>query len=116
MRARPCSSSLDGIRYELDVSTSGAAKLRAALAPYIKAGRKLASQRSGRRVEVGRRSGHPGLGCGERHRGEHARSHPGRRHRPVRGFAALGSVRRPAAPRCAWSDSTTGTTPGRPTR
>ena len=45
--------SLDGIRYELDVSTSGAAKLRAALAPYIKAGRKLASQRSGRRSKSG---------------------------------------------------------------
>ena len=47
------SFSLDGVRYELDVDTKGAQKLRSTLAPYVKAGRKLAGQRSARRVKTG---------------------------------------------------------------
>jgi hypothetical protein len=38
--------SLDGSRYELDVDAKGAKKLRSDLAPYIGAGRKIASPRS----------------------------------------------------------------------
>jgi nucleoid-associated protein Lsr2 len=42
--------SLDGVRYELDVSPTGAQKLRAALEPYVKAGRRLVSGRTTRRT------------------------------------------------------------------
>ncbi len=47
--------SLDGVRYELDVDTKGAARLRSLLAPYINAGRKLQGTRQtpGRRMKTG---------------------------------------------------------------
>ena len=35
------SFSLDGVRYELDIDVKSAGKLRAVLAPYIEAGRRL---------------------------------------------------------------------------
>jgi Lsr2 len=44
--------SLDGVRYELDVSPTGAEKLRAALEPYVKAGRRLVAGRSVRRTRT----------------------------------------------------------------
>jgi nucleoid-associated protein Lsr2 len=47
--------SLDGVLYELDVNSRGAQKLRSALAPYVKAGRRIAagkSKRPARRSKV----------------------------------------------------------------
>ncbi len=45
--------SLDGVRYELDVNSRGAQRLRSAFAPYVKAGRRApggaTSRRPGRR-------------------------------------------------------------------
>ena len=40
--------SLDGVFYELDVNTRNAQRLRSALAPYVKAGRRIAGGRSRR--------------------------------------------------------------------
>ncbi len=42
--------SLDGVRYELDVNSRGAQRLRSAFAPYVKAGRRIAGGRSKRPV------------------------------------------------------------------
>jgi hypothetical protein len=38
--------SLDGVRYELDVNNRAAQRLRSALAPYVKAGRRISGGRS----------------------------------------------------------------------
>jgi hypothetical protein len=46
------SFSLDGVRYELDVDSRNAAKLRSVVAPYIKAGRKLHGPRGVRARHV----------------------------------------------------------------
>lgn len=51
--------SLDGVRYELDVNSRGAQRLRSALAPYVKAGRRVPggrSTRGGRSTVAVRRS------------------------------------------------------------
>jgi hypothetical protein len=47
--------SLDGVGYELDVSKGGAERLRSALAPYVRAGRRLVGKRRRpeRRTRVG---------------------------------------------------------------
>ena len=49
------SFSLDGVRYELDVDSKSAGKLRSTLAPYISAGRRLHGRRGvrARRVKTG---------------------------------------------------------------
>lgn len=41
---------LDGVHYEIDVDASGAEALRAALAPYVSAGRRLVGARGDRPV------------------------------------------------------------------
>ena len=46
------SFSLDGVRYELDVDTKSAGRLRSVLAPYIKAGRRLHGPRAVRARQV----------------------------------------------------------------
>jgi hypothetical protein len=48
------SFSLDGVRYELDVDTKSAGKLRSVLAPYVRAGRRLHGPRTApsRRVQT----------------------------------------------------------------
>jgi hypothetical protein len=40
--------SLDGVRYELDVTSRGAQRLRSAFAPYVKAGRRAPGGRPAR--------------------------------------------------------------------
>ncbi len=46
------SFSLDGVRYELDVDSKSAGRLRSVLAPYIKAGRRLHGSRGVRARQV----------------------------------------------------------------
>jgi hypothetical protein len=51
--------SLDGVLYELDVNRRGAQRLRSALAPYVKAGRRTAAGRSKRPVRRSRVASDP---------------------------------------------------------
>ena len=86
------SFSLDGVRYELDVDTKSAGRLRSVLAPYIKAGRRLHGTRGvrARRVKTGERPGRrQGLGCVERSRGQRTGPRPRPCRRPVRGRRQL---------------------------
>lgn len=46
---RTVSFALEGMGYEIDLSTANAAKLRDALAPYIEAGRRASGKRATRR-------------------------------------------------------------------
>ena len=48
---------LDGSTYEIDLSSKNAAKLRAAVAPYVGHGRKLSGRRSGGRRAAGSANG-----------------------------------------------------------
>lgn len=47
--AETVSFSLDGVGYEIDLSTANAADLRAAVAPWISAGRRVSGRRSASR-------------------------------------------------------------------
>ena len=51
--------SLDGVRYELDVSGRGAQRLRSALAPYVKAGRRAPGGRPPRSVRRSKTAADP---------------------------------------------------------
>jgi hypothetical protein len=51
--------SLDGVRYELDVNSRGAQRLRSVFAPYVKAGRRIAGGRSKRAVRHSRIASDP---------------------------------------------------------
>jgi nucleoid-associated protein Lsr2 len=51
--------SLDGVRYELDVTNRAAQRLRSALAPYVKAGRRIPGSRSKRTVRRSRIASDP---------------------------------------------------------
>ena len=51
--------SLDGVRYELDLNSRGAQRLRSAFAPYIKAGRRITGGRSKRPVRRSRIASDP---------------------------------------------------------
>ena len=76
---------LDGVAYEIDLSTKNAKKLRAALQPWIEAGRRVGGRRrNDRRREqdsdrATRVRGHPRVGAYARLSGSPPRQDPSRR-------------------------------------
>ena len=98
---------LDGVSYEIDLTTKNAARLRDAFAPWVGSARKVSGPRGRRttgraRARARRRQRRdPGLGQGRGHRGQRARPHLRRPAREVRGRAlteaGAAATRRPRA-------------------
>ena len=83
---------LDGVSYEIDLSSKNAAKLRNDLKQWVDAGRRVGGRRRGRSAGIGPRARgdrsrterrDPGMGAPQRPQCLHPRAHPGRRHRRV---------------------------------
>ena len=81
------SFSLDGVSYEIDLSTKNAAAFRDSLAQYVGTARKVGGRSGGRGIgpQAFRRRqpdrADPGMGPQQRPQGERARPHPGHRDR-----------------------------------
>src|SRR3981081_3199509 len=83
---------LDGVSYEIDLSTKNAAKLRHDLKQWVDAGRRVGGRRRGGSAGSGRGRGgtlsakkraDPRMGTPQRAQRVHPWTHPGRRHRRI---------------------------------